>query len=150
MTFDWRTIVAAVLAALAAQGGWIGAIAALIAQYILPLIGAGEKLQMVEAAKATADSGAPDEFKRAVREYFVSLANKINRPLIRALVRNIVANLSDTILDTAYRIITGGENAPTAASMPAAMKAEGEAPDLTAFALDEVHAAAKENNVTLK
>jgi hypothetical protein len=142
MSFDWKKIVAALLTALAAQGGWLGVVAGLIAQYLLPLIGANEKLTLSSGVNAESET-APGEFKSAVREYLTALVNKIQRPLVRLILRNIVASLSDTILDTVWGIVTG----KTAPPAPAMAAESAEDADMSATALAEVHAEAKKVGV---
>jgi hypothetical protein len=142
MTFNWREIVAALLASLAAQGGYLGALAALIAQYLLPLIAADEKLSLAAGVKAEA-TGAPDEFKNAVRDYLNKLVDKIKRPLLAIIVRSMVTSLSDSLLDTVWNIVTGKATV-TAASAEAA--GDG---GLAAASLTEAHAEIKKAGVKI-
>jgi hypothetical protein len=142
MTFSWREIVAALLASLAAQGGYLGALAALIAQYLLPLIAVDEKLSLAAGVKAEA-TGAPDEFKNAVRDYLNKLVDRIKRPLLQVIVRNIVTTLSDTLLDTVWNIVTGKA---TATANDAKTAGDG---GLAAESLAEAHAEIKKAGVKI-
>lgn len=111
MSFDWKSIITAVLTALAAQGGWIGAIAALIAQYVLPLIGSDETLTVPEA------ESAPPEFKQSVRDFLLGLVGKVQRPLIRLLLTQVVGAISDAILDAVWDMLVGKSPAISAESV---------------------------------
>jgi hypothetical protein len=146
---DWRKVVATILAIVAAKGGWFGAAAALITQYLLPLINPNEKLSFATKT-AAADAGAPPEFKEAVRKYLDSLIGRIKNPFIRGLAHNIVVNISDAILDAAYNVVVGGAPAPHPDSVRAAPEgAPGDERDLAKMAVGEVHAVAKEHGAKL-
>lgn len=132
MSLYLRAILTALIAALAAQGGWLGAIAALIQEFLLPLLGS-EKLDLPEGTDIKSDK-APEDFKAGVRKMLQDLISKVQRPLIRIILTRIVGQLSDALLDTVWGIVTGTQSFPTAN----VAAGSSEDADLAAASLEDV------------
>jgi hypothetical protein len=139
MSLNFKEIVAALFAVLAAQGSYVGAIVALIARYVMPLIQPHEKMTFADDERNTA-SGAPDEFKKAVRDYLTQLIARVKNTLVRNLAESIVLSVSDAILDAVYAIIVGNDPAPKPADVSA---------EFAPAALAEVHTVAEQHGAKL-